>query len=288
MYCNSSASFPTYRAPSKEVNEEQDHFPLHGDYKRSPLAGLPIMTREETWAMLVALGVVEGKSTQTGWNLHGADLHGADLHGADLHGADLGEGDLSGADLHGADLHGADLTETYLRDANLRGAYLRDANLRLAYLAEASLTRANLSRANLREADLTNATLTASVLTKADLTRANLSGACIDNANISGWVIKDVTCSHIIEAQSGKQIKIGFEPKEFERKYMRIRKTAEVITYPSGGTSMTDLQRLIEKYEKRMVELDAQIAALRHKHDILLEASRLLEEEAQTPDVGNG
>ena len=263
MYCNSSASFPTYRAPSKEVNEEQDHFPLHGDYKRSPLAGLPIMTREETWAMLVALGVVEGKSTQTGWNLHGADLHGADLHGADL-------------------------TETYLRDANLRGAYLRDANLRLAYLAEASLTRANLSRANLREADLTNATLTASVLTKADLTRANLSGACIDNANISGWVIKDVTCSHIIEAQSGKQIKIGFEPKEFERKYMRIRKTAEVITYPSGGTSMTDLQRLIEKYEKRMVELDAQIAALRHKHDILLEASRLLEEEAQTPDVGNG
>ena len=48
---------------------------------------------------------------------------------------------------------------------------------------------------------------------------------------------------------------------------------------------MTDLQRLIEKYEKRMAELEAQIEALRGKHDILVEAARLLEEEAQTPDV---
>ncbi len=51
---------------------------------------------------------------------------------------------------------------------------------------------------------------------------------------------------------------------------------------------MTDLQRVIEKYEKRMTELEAQMGVLRHKHDILLEASRLLEEEAQAPDVCKG
>ena len=110
------------------------------------------MTKEETWAALVALGVVEGKSTQTGWYLH-----------------------------------------------------------------EANLRRANLSGADLHEADLTDATLIASVLIKADLTRANLSGACIDNADIFGWVIKDVTHSHRIGAKSGKQIKIGFKPLEFEK-----------------------------------------------------------------------
>jgi len=213
------------------------------------------MTKEETWATLVALGVVEGKSTQTGWNLHEANLSETDLSGADLSGADLSEADLSGAHLRGADLSGA----------NLSGA--------------------NLHEADLRRADLTDATLTAAVLIKTDLTKANLSGACIDDANVSGWIIKDVTCSHIIEAKSGKQIKIGFEPQEFEKKYTQIRKTAEVITYLSGGKSMTDLQRLIEKYEKRIAELEAQIEALRGKHDILVEAARLLEEEAQTPDV---
>ncbi len=51
---------------------------------------------------------------------------------------------------------------------------------------------------------------------------------------------------------------------------------------------MTDLQQLIEKYEKRMTDLEAQIAALRHKHDTLLEALRLLEEEAQTPAACSG
>ena len=49
---------------------------------------------------------------------------------------------------------------------------------------------------------------------------------------------------------------------------------------------MTDLQRLVEKYEKRMEELEAQIEALRGKHAILVEAARLLEEEAQKSDVG--
>ena len=68
---------------------------------------------------------------------------------------------------------------------------------------------------------------------------------------------------------------------------MPIRKTAEVVTYLSGGNSMTDLQRLIEKYEQRMAELEAQVEVLRHKHDVLLEASRLLEEEARTFDVSS-
>jgi len=62
----------------------------------------------------------------------------------------------------------------------------------------------------------------------------------------------------------------------------RVRTAAEVSTYPSGGTSMNDLQRLIEKYEKRIAELEAQIGALIRKRDILVEAARLLEEEGLT------
>ncbi len=50
---------------------------------------------------------------------------------------------------------------------------------------------------------------------------------------------------------------------------------------------MTDLQQLIEKYQRRMAELEAQIAALKHKNDILMEASRLLEEEPNTPNISN-
>ncbi|HME46063.1 MAG TPA: pentapeptide repeat-containing protein [Syntrophorhabdales bacterium] len=246
------------------------------------------MTKEETWATLVALGVVEGKSTQTGWNLHEADLSEvdlseADLRGADLSGADLIGAHLRGADLSGADLSGANLRVAYLRRADLSQADLHEADLTLAYLAGASLIGANLGGADLHGANLTDADLTASVLIKTDLTKANLSGACIDDANISEWVIKDVTCSYIIEAKSGKQVQIEFEPLEFEKEYAQTGKTAEVITYLSGGNSMTDLQRLIEKYEKKMAELEAQVEVLRHKHDILLEASRLLEEEVLTP-----
>jgi hypothetical protein len=43
--------------------------------------------------------------------------------------------------------------------------------------------------------------------------------------------------------------------------------------------TMANLQRLIDKYEKRMAELEVQIGALRHKHNVLLEATRLLQEE---------
>ena len=254
-----------------------------------------MMTKEQTWARLVQLSAVAGEIPKNRWNLSGANLSGANLSevyllGANLIEANLIEANLSGAHLlgaylSGAYLSGADLSRAYLLRADLSEAHLSEANLSEANLLGADLSRADLSGANLHEADLTDATLTAAVLIKTDLTKANLSGACIDDANVSGWIIKDVTCSHIIEAKSGKQIKIGFEPQEFEKKYTQIRKTAEVITYLSGGKSMTDLQRLIEKYEKRMAELEAQIEALRGKHDILVEAARLLEEEAQTPDV---
>ena len=46
---------------------------------------------------------------------------------------------------------------------------------------------------------------------------------------------------------------------------------------------MTDLQRLIEKYRKEITQLEAQAEEMKHKHDILVEASRLLEEEILPP-----
>jgi Sec-independent protein translocase protein TatA len=41
-----------------------------------------------------------------------------------------------------------------------------------------------------------------------------------------------------------------------------------------------DLQRLIEKYRKEITRLEAEAEEVKHKHDILVEASRLLEEES--------
>ena len=243
------------------------------------------MTKDETWVTLVTLGVVEGKSTQTCLNLHEANLSHIDLNGADLSGADLRGADLNGADLSGANLSGAYLREAYLHGANLSGADLHETSLTLAYLAGVSLIGADLSGADLSGANLTDATLIGSILIKTDLTEANLSGACIDNATISEWVIKDIMCSHLRKANSGKEIMVGFEPQAFEKKYTRMRTIAEVVPYPSGGTSMTDLQQLIEKYGRTMAELEAQLGVLRHKHDILLEAARLLEEEDQVSDV---
>ena len=40
-----------------------------------------------------------------------------------------------------------------------------------------------------------------------------------------------------------------------------------------------DLQRLIEKYRKEITQLEAQVEEVKRRHDILVEASRLLEEE---------
>ncbi|HVN23170.1 MAG TPA: hypothetical protein VMT71_04325 [Syntrophorhabdales bacterium] len=42
---------------------------------------------------------------------------------------------------------------------------------------------------------------------------------------------------------------------------------------------MTDLHLLIERYKKNITQLEAQIADLRRKLDVVTEASRLLEEE---------
>ena len=44
-----------------------------------------------------------------------------------------------------------------------------------------------------------------------------------------------------------------------------------------------DLQRLIEKYRKEIIQLEAQVEEAKRKYHILLETSRLLEEEALTP-----
>jgi uncharacterized protein YbgA (DUF1722 family) len=49
------------------------------------------------------------------------------------------------------------------------------------------------------------------------------------------------------------------------------------------GTMMTDLQRLTEKYRKEITQLEAHIAELKRKQNILVQASRLLEEELLTP-----
>jgi hypothetical protein len=65
--------------------------------------------------------------------------------------------------------------------------------------------------------------------------------------------------------------------KRAEKKRLEKRDSSEPRA--PEPPAMTDLQRLIEKYEQRMTELEAQIRTLKHKCDILLEASRLLEEE---------
>jgi len=46
---------------------------------------------------------------------------------------------------------------------------------------------------------------------------------------------------------------------------------------------MTDLERLIEKYKKEIAYLEAQIEEVSHKRDILVEATRLLQEDLLTP-----
>jgi tetratricopeptide (TPR) repeat protein len=44
-----------------------------------------------------------------------------------------------------------------------------------------------------------------------------------------------------------------------------------------------DLQRLIEKYKKEITQLETQLQKVKHKHGILVEAARLLEEEELIP-----
>jgi len=49
---------------------------------------------------------------------------------------------------------------------------------------------------------------------------------------------------------------------------------------------MDDLQRLIQKFKKEIAQLEAQVEVVRHKHNVLIEASRLLEEEVLAPHRG--
>ena len=44
-----------------------------------------------------------------------------------------------------------------------------------------------------------------------------------------------------------------------------------------------DLQRLIEEYRKEIMQLETELQRLKHKHDILVEAARLLNEKILTP-----
>jgi hypothetical protein len=166
-------------------------------------------TRKETWQKLVKLGAVSGDMPIGQWDLSDADLRGANLTKAELTGAEL-----TGAELTGADLSDANLTRANLTEADLRGA---------------NLTGANLTEARLVIADLTDAYLIDATLIRTDLTKAILNGADIDNANLTEWIIKDVTCTHIVQAKYGSKRIIKFAPQEFEKKYTHIEKIAELI-----------------------------------------------------------
>ena len=79
-----------------------------------------------------------------------------------------------------------------------------------------------------------------------------------------------------------KRAEQKFHSKRAPEPFRRVRTTAEVLTQPSGSNGMTDLQQLIEQSEKSIPELESELDALKHNHDILVEASRLLEEDVLT------
>jgi hypothetical protein len=167
------------------------------------------VTREKTWQKLLNLGVVSGGIAGGQW-----DLSDADLRGANLTGTNLAEAKLTGAELTGVDLSYANLRAANLTEADLRGA---------------NLTGANLTGARLVIADLTGAYLIDAILIRTDLTKAILNGADIDNANLAEWIIKDITCTHIVQAKYGSKRIIKFAPQEFEKKYAHTVTMAELI-----------------------------------------------------------
>jgi hypothetical protein len=63
----------------------------------------------------------------------------------------------------------------------------------------------------------------------------------------------------------------------------QLRALPHVEKETAGGTMMPDLQRLIEKYKKEIAQLEAHVEEVKRKHDILAEASRLLQEAALAP-----
>lgn len=181
------------------------------------------MTREETWQLLISLGIVKGELPSKTWDLSGANLSGAFLSGANLSGANLSDANLSDANLRGAILSSANLSRV-----NLSGADLSGADLSRAGLSGAGLSGANLSDAKLIEANLSNAILYEAAMIRADLTKAILNGVCIDNANLSEWIIKDVECTHIIHDNDPEKA-TKYAPAEFEKKYTQINKIVEII-----------------------------------------------------------
>jgi len=189
-------------------------------------------------------------------NLDHADLSDAWLSKADLMKADLTEANLSHAILSDASLSGAVLRKVNLSDADLSGADLIDADLRDAYLKNANLidvdltcaevSHANLTHSNLSDADLSGACLRSvnlsgadlrrCTLIGADLTGAELSGVCLDEANLSGWIIKGISCSHIIRGK-GKEV-LRYKPREFEKKYMQMDKLSDfILNIPCNETA---------------------------------------------------
>ena len=208
------------------------------------------MTKAETWAKLIELGAVEGPMPDDeNWYLYRAGLLGADLPGADLSGVNLSEAglmraNLSGANLIGTNLFGADLSRAALMGANLSGADLIEATLIEADLSGANLIGADLSEADLLGAKLIaarlsladlggtvlrGANLAASTLTRANLSNADLSGVCIDNADLSEWNIEGVICTHLVQRKDGARNVITFGPQEFEKRFGRTDRTAELI-----------------------------------------------------------
>jgi len=207
------------------------------------------MTKAETWAKLIELGAAEGPMPEDeNWYLHRVSLHGADLPGADLSGADLSEAglmrtnlgganliganlfgaDLSGAALMGANLSGADLIEATLIEADLSGANLIGADLSEADLLGAKLIAARLSLADLSGTVLRGANMAASTLTRANLSNADLSGVCIDNADLAEWNITGVICTHLVQKKDEARSTITFAPQEFEKRFGRPERTAEL------------------------------------------------------------
>ncbi len=134
--------------------------------------------------------------------------------------ADLGEANVAEANLNYADLRWANLSYADVSWADFSRATLSDADFNRAELNSTNLYRVDLSRAKLINADLRAASLI-----DANLTGADLSGACLDDANLSGWIIKGVTCTHIM--QRGQRI--DFAPGEFEKKYTWLESVAEVM-----------------------------------------------------------
>ncbi|MBF0345765.1 MAG: pentapeptide repeat-containing protein [Nitrospirae bacterium] len=190
------------------------------------------MTKEETWDVLLEMGVVEGQMPVQRWdlsgvklvgknlqkaylrdvNLHKADLRGVDLYKAYLRGADLSEASMSRAQVNRADLYGTnlqkadlsmasfievDLTTTDLRDSDLAASSLIGAYLNRANLSGANLTNTNLYTASLRYSTLNGCALINTNLMSADLTGAELTGALLYNIATNGWNINDAQADYI-------------------------------------------------------------------------------------------